>query len=212
MGLLSNRRRYGNKIKPYDAEIEYLEHNPQDGDTCYIDTGYVPTGYDNDIYCEFMLLDYPTNLAWETTIFIAYTNEQSNAYRIIRNGNSNTQALIYNGSIAGEGGGTDVKITQGVKHSLSLLRDNFVLDMGSGTLRTKRGNENTATLKFWSHATDKFAAHARIYSFRLDKGGETILDLIPVRIGNKGFMYNKVDEKLYGNQGTGIFVLGPDIK
>jgi hypothetical protein len=36
------------------------------------------------------------------------------------------------------------------------------------------------------------------------------LDLIPVRVGNVGYMYDKVSGKLFGNAGTGKFILGPD--
>jgi hypothetical protein len=36
------------------------------------------------------------------------------------------------------------------------------------------------------------------------------MDLIPVRIGNVGYMYDKVSGQLFENQGTGNFILGPD--
>ena len=36
-------------------------------------------------------------------------------------------------------------------------------------------------------------------------------DMIPVRIGNIGYMFDKVTGKMFGNSGTGNFVLGPDI-
>jgi len=35
--------------------------------------------------------------------------------------------------------------------------------------------------------------------------------MIPVRIGNIGYMFDKVTGKMFGNSGTGNFVLGPDI-
>ena len=37
-----------------------------------------------------------------------------------------------------------------------------------------------------------------------------IRDLIPVRVGNVGYMYDKVSRQLFGNSGTGDFILGPD--
>jgi hypothetical protein len=39
---------------------------------------------------------------------------------------------------------------------------------------------------------------------------ENVIDFIPVRIGNVGYMYDKVSGKLFGNTGTGNFILGPD--
>ena len=38
------------------------------------------------------------------------------------------------------------------------------------------------------------------------------LDLIPVRIGTVGYMYDRVSGQLFGNMGTGDFVLGPDVQ
>ena len=38
------------------------------------------------------------------------------------------------------------------------------------------------------------------------------LDLIPVRIGTVGYMYDRVSGQLFGNAGTGNFILGPDVQ
>ena len=36
-------------------------------------------------------------------------------------------------------------------------------------------------------------------------------DYIPVRVGQVGYMYDRVSRRLFGNAGTGAFVLGPDV-
>ena len=36
-------------------------------------------------------------------------------------------------------------------------------------------------------------------------------DFVPVRIGNVGYMYDKVSKQLFGSIGTGQFILGQDI-
>lgn len=53
----------------------------------------------------------------------------------------------------------------------------------------------------------------RIYSVRIvsQSTGETRNNLIAVRIGDEGFLYDTLSDSLYGNSGTGSFVLGPDI-
>ena len=67
---------------PYDTEIEYLESTG----TQWIDTGYVPNGTDIVIKGKFYLSNYSANYGrW----FAGYTDEDSNAYRIIRNYNNN---------------------------------------------------------------------------------------------------------------------------
>jgi hypothetical protein len=52
---------------------------------------------------------------------------------------------------------------------------------------------------------------ARIYWFKVYLSNELILDMIPVRVGNIGYMYDRVSGRLFGNSGTGEFVLGSDI-
>ena len=42
--------------------------------------------------------------------------------------------------------------------------------------------------------------------------GTANLDLIPVRVGQVGYMYDRVSGQLFGNAGTGNFILGPDIQ
>lgn len=57
-----------------------------------------------------------------------------------------------------------------------------------------------------------FFSSYRLLSFQIkNKTDKTILELIPVRVGDEGFMYDRVSGKLFGNSGTGRFILGPDI-
>lgn len=54
-------------------------------------------------------------------------------------------------------------------------------------------------------------AQARVYGFVAYSGDSIALDLIPVRKDGLGFMYDRVSGQLFGNEGTGAFVLGPDV-
>ena len=49
------------------------------------------------------------------------------------------------------------------------------------------------------------------YAFTISSGGVVTHDLIPVRLGNTGYMYDRITNKRFGNAGTGDFVLGPDV-
>lgn len=60
--------------------------------------------------------------------------------------------------------------------------------------------------------TVKELAHFLWYGFKFYEYNNLIMDLIPVRIGDIGYMYDKVSGKLFGNEGTGEFILGPDVK
>jgi hypothetical protein len=50
----------------------------------------------------------------------------------------------------------------------------------------------------------------RIYYCQISQGVNLVRDFIPVRVGNVGYMYDKISGKLFENQGTGNFILGPD--
>ena len=50
----------------------------------------------------------------------------------------------------------------------------------------------------------------RIYRWRYWEGGVLKQDFYPVRVGEDGYMYDKVSGVLFSNQGTGEFIIGPD--
>ena len=52
----------------------------------------------------------------------------------------------------------------------------------------------------------------RIWSYKLTKSGSVVFDAIPVRVGQVGYMYDRVSGQLFGNLGTGNFTLGPDVQ
>lgn len=51
----------------------------------------------------------------------------------------------------------------------------------------------------------------RIYDFQIYENDVLVRDFIPVRRGNIGYMYDRVSGKLFGNKGTGNFILGADV-
>ncbi len=53
-------------------------------------------------------------------------------------------------------------------------------------------------------------ACVRFYEYLVMNGDTKIQHLIPVRVGNVGYMYDLVSKQLFGNAGTGDFILGPD--
>lgn len=50
---------------------------------------------------------------------------------------------------------------------------------------------------------------SRIYSFSI-RTGSISLDLIPVRLGDVGYMLDTISGELFGNEGIGSFIVGPD--
>lgn len=51
----------------------------------------------------------------------------------------------------------------------------------------------------------------KIHYCKLYYNDSLVRDYIPVRIGQTGYMYDKVSGQLFGNAGTSSFILGPDV-
>ena len=204
MGTLLNRRRYmgGGYALPYDAEIKYLE---ADG-TQYINTGYVPTGNDIKIKGKFMLLGYTGAYAsW----FGAYTDESTDSYRIIRNNTNNGSVIHTCGSKAGGSGNVSIA---GLNNSYEFELSYNKLVINGNTVTTSNTQEtvNARELVLWTNNTHSALTSGRFYYFQIYKNDVLVFDLIPVRVGQTGYMYDKVSGTLFGNDGTGSFILGGD--
>ena len=50
----------------------------------------------------------------------------------------------------------------------------------------------------------------RLFSFKLTVDTSQMFNMIPVRKGNTGFLYNKVNGQLYGKEGGADFIVGQD--
>lgn len=194
----------GDKLiwQKYDSEIEYLGSSG----TQYINIpNVIPTDYDNIFETKITFLGYTTTTTQWIAWFTAYTNEQSNTYRIIRNTSTNTSVLVYNGTKA-NGGGAQVSVAIGTTYDIKMYPTYALFNNTRINLTTTRGNQNNGSLKIFYNNVK-----LRYYNFKYTKGNEVILDMIPVRVGTVGYMYDKVSGQLFGNDGTGDFILGNDI-
>lgn len=188
-----------NKALPYDAEVEYLES----AGNCVIRTPIIPTGDDIRIQTKVLFKGYTDGgsfIPW----FYTYVNEQTNTYRIVRTNTTTTSILLYNGARA-NGGGVSYNITLNNIYNIDFNRNRYTINTSSGNLSTVKGTENSGYLYLFS---PKFKG--AFFFFRVWKDDVLMLDLIPVRKGNVGYMYDKVSGELFGNAGTGQFILGPD--
>ena len=90
--------------------------------------------------------------------------------------------------------------------------DGSTLAIGGGSVRSNIGLNLFASVTSSSGATSRSLSRAKISMFRIwDTDGNLLRDMIPVRVGTTGYLYDRVSGTLFGNQGTGDFVLGPDV-
>ena len=102
----------------------------------------------------------------------------------------------------------NINIKNGI---LKIDDDSIIIDRSQSTLTSPSwlplfANNRTSASSIIEIANSGY----KIYNFQVIRETNVILDLIPVRIGNVGYMYDKVSRRLFENNGTGNFVLGPD--
>ena len=188
----------------YDAEIEYLETQGN----CNIPTPYVPSGLNIGIQTKFMPLGYTQNTNWMSW-YNAYTNEQTQCFRCMRP-RSNDLIWITNGAVsAGSGSDPQYNITFGNTYEIVTNGRSISVNGVTKTGRTQSSTHNTGIISIFEN---RFKG--RCYYFKVLDNGNLILDCIPVRIGNVGYMYDKVSNQLFGNNpaASGTLILGADVE
>lgn len=202
MGTMINRRReMGGKNLPYDAEIEYLKSMG----TQWIDTGIIPdaaTGFEAQVVCDHNNDD---------TYIIGLRNDSSDTRWGV--GHSNKGFYWCYGSY--QNSDRLIKLSANIK--LNYLNDKkYIATNGNSTV-----NISLPSLSFVPAYNIRLFGSAGIvasYSkwfgeinyVKITQGDALVMDLIPVRVEQVGYMYDKVSGQLFGNAGTGEFILGPD--
>lgn len=187
---------------PYDAEVEYLESTG----TQWIDTG-VSCNADNIVEVEF-------NSPLKTeAIFGARTSTGNKEHSLVmasegdvsyRSRNTQTQLSVsYNG------------YTASTWVNMKCSKDNLYAD---GVLVAQVSNwvtfSNARHYYLFGMNTNGTASNLgakKIRAFKISNNGQLLLDMIPVRVGQVGYMYDKVSGQLFGNSGTGSFIIGNDV-
>ena len=200
----------------YDAEVEYLESTG----TQYIDTGVVQSSLDFELNLKFRWTGNSTS-SFETFVGYIVSNTPrcsfnkynskwmfgTNATRttsIVADNIEHDIAIVCSSSDNIEHLYIDsVEVMSGTVSSISSILGNtlpFFLFArnGNGTV----GNKATAQMMQFGYKQFTDSSHS-VVSFESD--------FIPVRCGTTGYMYNRVSGQLFGNAGTGDFIVGADV-
>jgi hypothetical protein len=196
-----------NSNLPYDAEIEYLESTG----TQYIDTLFKANTTTTQFKCKIIPLNISTTqgiFGSRNTVNSA-TTDACNIFII-----SNTFRLDW---VCGTSINASFNISNNTEYEISIIRGKAIIN---GTTIT---NSNTSSINQnynflignftnGSNTTYSTGFIGKIKYAQLYNNNSLIHDFIPVRKGNIGYMYDKVSGQLFGNSGTGSFILGPDTK
>lgn len=187
-------------ILPYDAEVEYL----QTTGTQYISTGISPSSITPVIEVTIYKPTagssyYPLGAdgSGNTRFSIGFLTNNRIEFRI---GSYKNVSSTIDWHIVKLNGGTGEYFLDGVK---------------KGTLAAPSEFSTMPILLFTSYSASNavrtILSGVRISSFKLWNGSTLLQDMISVRVGTTGYMYDKVSGQLFGNAGTGSFTLGNDI-
>ena len=194
----------GGAALPYDAEVEYLAQNSIQA---YIDSGIVAT---EKTASECSAYTLATPGYYGTDFFGSRQSYNSRAFEV---------GLKSAGMVSTWGGAYTPAIAISDPTSPHIYR----LDRGSlfvdGVLKYTFGTAGvpfSTPTPIWIFAGYNYP-YRQVSAVRYCKiwqDAVLVRDFIPVRVGSGssavGYMYDRVSGQLFGNAGTGAFVIGPD--
>ena len=189
---------------PYDAEVTYLESTG----TQFINSGVNATAtLTTEI--KFSLVSGFT--LGNTSFLFGIYNDSPSRYSVAIPSLSSLRV----GTSTGFTNVTCPTMSYGVANTLSYKFGS--IKFNSSQIGTTSGVINT-TMSIYlfgrhnANTTGEVTNKIRIYGATFtDNNNIIIRDLIPVRVGQVGYMYDRISGALFGNAGTGNFTLGPDV-
>lgn len=188
---------------PYDAEVEYLESTG----TQYIDTGTVA-----DVNCVQSI---------DAAFMESYSSSRAALVGAGNGGSAPSNRICaqygewtwWNGPFWYR---SYVSVVAGEFHQCTFGKNGFYID---GDIKDAHlsFSDVTGTSFLFGYNDQQTQSpaglvSARVRNYRFYASTNILVrDLIPVRVGNVGYMYDRVTRKLFGNMGSGSFILGPDV-
>lgn len=188
---------------PYDSEVEYL----QSSGTQYFDTGVtINSDYTVSIKASVTANNYIDSL------WCARSNYEVNTFTLFKmNSTAGTLRFDYNTS-KNTISNTDVSLHTYKAVGNKLYIDDTLIYTATAATFTAGSTVTIFASRVTPTDSPSYFTKGKLYAFSiLDNNGVTLIDLIPVRVGQIGYMYDKVSGKLFGNKGIGNFILGQDV-
>jgi hypothetical protein len=195
------------KAKPYDAEVEYIE---SDG-SAYIDTGIIgnsKTQFDFSIYAYNTSSGnfFGSRLSGSTGQFFILAKNTSGASDNGINWCYGTKRVRFTGNRI-------VDINMIVNFNNLDTPNKLTYETYSTTATSQTFNSNNSIYFFGLNNNGAFSAggNMRLYYLKLYDSSTLVRDYIPVRVGQVGYLYDKVSKTLFGNaNSSGSFTFGND--
>lgn len=191
-----------NKI-PFDKQIEYLESTG----TQYILNIPVPTIKDSTQWEINMKINVTRSFSYNNIFSLGSGQTFECWFTTNLFFRQNTKSMYISTTYLNIGQTHTIKIKWD-NSKVYIYVDEILRNSVTNTIPT---NEATNLRLFTRVTAATNNSEFKLWYFNLIIQNQLILDMIPVCIGNIGYIYDKISRQLFGNSGTGSFVLGPDI-
>lgn len=194
-------------VLPYDAEISYLEG---DG-ASYIDTGFCAnsnTSVDMSLQAKTPTQNMGVFSTKVGCLFSIYqlTASSKRSFRWQIGYSSSTSGTYYN---------YESNNSFSNNYRFALKKNEFYLNNVIRNTFATASFTTTDTIPLFAargaNGIDSRMFNGKIYWCKIYDDETLVRDFIPVRVGQVGCMYDKVSGTLFYNQGSGAFILGPDV-
>lgn len=192
------------KPLPYDAEVEYLESTGTQyidtGITCNTDTDVLQVTFSISSFVSFCGVAGYRVGASDHNFAIGYNDANAMSADCNNSNYANSRAQISD-AIAN----TD--------YTIIISRQGRYIYKGDSLVESNTSTSDiftTGDIYIFAVNGIQDYSQIRVKNVQIERNGEEYMTLIPVRKGNMGYLYDKVSGMLFGNQGTGSFVVGPD--
>lgn len=190
---------------PYDAEIEYLECAGTSSAFPYINTGIV-----GDSNTEYEAMIRKNTQATNECAIGSWNSGDTRCWIAYYVGDKFYLGMGANVTSAGT-----PQPNVWYKQTLKIKSSNFNLYIDDELIATVPQTTFTSNQPLYIGAMNSsgmasYYFRGRFGAMKIYQNGNLVRDFIPVRVGTTGYLYDRVSKKLFGNLGTGDFVLGPD--
>lgn len=191
--------------QPYDAEIEYIESDGQQ----FIDTGILVSEYPLEV--EFKALVISATRSENDFFGSMYGPEGERACVVC--GHYNGKFHVWTGSRwqpqqldFGQWYDIILILPNKQEANMSINGNDYHKEIVSNITASR-----STICIFCDGQQHKSFLIGRLASFKMTINNSLVLDMIPVRIGSVGMMYDRKSGEFFGNNGSGEFRCGPDI-
>lgn len=195
---------------PFDAEVEYLETSAGSGSYAFLPLNATSKYVSMEIDAQF--LDIPQTLLGNVHGF-GVTNRDA---RFLAGIDCTTRNFPYGIGTVGRTksitrSGFDRHTFYADSNTGKVGLDGNLVDVTGGTGRVTINNFGVFCC-CWPNGTLNYVCSlsVRLFSIKLKVENNLKFDVVPVRVGTTGFLYNKLTRKLYGKEDGADFIVGQD--